>query len=470
MLISLFLVPFAMTWSCEDADEQKGTGAFLGGQILNPTSDYLILSLHGEVIDSALLDDEHRFMIRIDSAENGLYTFKHPPETQNVYIEQGDSILLRANTLAFDESLHFSGSGSDKNNLLSEMFVLDESNSSLLLSFYDIEPVDFLEKTDSIRQVRLERLDHLNEKFEFSEKFVELATKTIDYEMYDLRERYTYLINKYYRSLSKEIPEEFHDYREAVNFNDQTMICSPGYLRFIENYLINFSLDWCAQSGLDKVNCFDLAEAENIKTRIRKAAELLELPALEHHFLYQLGVSGMIMSNTREDLVEILELIQKYDFPKEAFEELRQLGTVQLAFLPGMQLQNVRLINLEGEETTMGNVIDRHTIIFLWSIYSDEHEAKHREINNLRKKYPEIDFIGVNLDLDETSSWQMAVEKYGYKKSKEFQLESSRIKKHILIHYLDKLLFVDPDGTLVIGDSFLYAPEFEDDVLEFLNR
>ncbi|NJX17072.1 hypothetical protein HC176_16485, partial [Tamlana crocina] len=149
---------------------------------LNPTSDQIIIQRNGRILDTILLNDKNRFSYKIDSVEKGLYIIEHRPETQNVYISPGDSLLLRVNTLAFDESLHFSGKGFAKNNLMAEMFLQDESTGRLLLNFYKYTPQRFGEIADSIRSERERLLEKSNEKQKFSEEFINLSKDIIAYE------------------------------------------------------------------------------------------------------------------------------------------------------------------------------------------------------------------------------------------------------------------------------------------------
>ena len=469
--ISVFLILISVVASCgKDEDTAETAHAFIGGQIINPTSDHLVFILNGDILDSIELNENNRFTYLMDSVRQGLYTIQHRPESQNIFISPGDSLLFRVNTLAFDESLHFSGKGSESNNFLAEMFLLDEKNSDLLLSFYQTSPEEFAQKTDSIKRQRLQMLKAFQEKTEIPNQFRRLAKKTIQYENFDLKERYAYLVDKYYKEFSDDFPKDFFDYRKKVRFSDKSMQGSPTYNRFIENYLINYSLKWCAASALDDQDCYSLSNTENIKARINRAAEIIELPSLRNRFFKKLAIEGIIVAKSRENIVEIIDLLEEKGYPEEELHNLRQLGTIQLAYLPGTSLENVPLLDTEGREINFKEAVSRPTIIFLWSIYSDDHQTDHDIIDEMRKKYPEIDFVGINLDLNELSSWKIAVQKYGYDPKNEFQLNSSGIGKKFFEHFYNKLLFLDKDGKVVIGDAFINSPEFESRILEFLNK
>lgn len=455
--------------ACDDSSSEKNY-AVIGGEIVNPTSQYVVIKNKGQILDSIPLDQRNRFNYKIADIETGIYTLQHRSESQSIFLGPGDSLLLRANTLAFDESLHFSGKGDAKNNFMTEMSLLDEGNLNLLLGFYKNDPTTFLEKSDSIYAERKGALERMSAKHKFSAEFVEMAEKIIAYERYDLLERYTYLINKYYKEYSKKFPKDFYEYRKKIKFNEASIQCSPGYIRFIDNYLINRSFKWCAKQAFDSNDCYSLTDNENIKSRIRMAGNLIHLPELRRHFLSKLGSLGVIMAKDREEITEMIALLEEMGYHEEGLSDMKQLGRIQTAYLPGSTIKNAPLINNEGDKIVFQDIIEKPTIIFLWSMYNERHISDHELIQAFRKKYPEINFIGINLDVEETSSWRMAVQKYGYKKENEYQLGLTGIDRNFFEYYLNKLLFLDSSGKVIIGDAFINSPDFESRILEFLNQ
>ncbi|WP_156879212.1 TlpA family protein disulfide reductase [Salinimicrobium xinjiangense] len=466
----LLLSTVIFYYSCGNFSDPTPSYAYIGGEIINPTINHVIIKRKGVVLDTVKLNNKNKFSYKIENAEQGLYLLLHKPETQNIYISPGDSLLLRANTLAFDESLHFSGKGRARNNFMAEMYLHDEANSDLLLNFQEYNPGLFEKKADSIHQSRLDHLQRVAEKNKFSNDFVALAKEVIKYENNDLKERYSYLVSKYYKEYSKQFPENFHSYRDDANFNSENLQCSPGYKRFLENYLINYSLSWCGSSGLDSDDCSNLSNVENVNSRIRKAGELVQLPTLRKDLLRKIAIRGIVSASSRENIISILNELKNQDLPEEDLDEMRQLGSIQLAYLPGTSLGNVRLLNMDGQFVTMDSIIKKPSIIYLWSVYKLGHVEEHQDIAKYRKKYPEIDFIGVNLDVSEEPAWRVAVRNNFYDPEFAYQLAPTRINKQFFDYYLDKVLFINSSGEVVSGDIYLGSSQFETKILEFINQ
>lgn len=99
--------------SCNNT--QTGCGeAYFGGEIINPNSDYLVLYDNTAPIDTIYLDENNRFSRKVENLNSGLHSFIHGGEYQIMVLEPNDSILLRLNTLDFDESIVYTGKGSKR--------------------------------------------------------------------------------------------------------------------------------------------------------------------------------------------------------------------------------------------------------------------------------------------------------------------------------------------------------------------
>ena len=134
MFLRFFLLIVILT-SCTNNEN-----TFFGGKILNPSSDKISLYKNDILIDESIIDSSGNFQIFIDSINSGLFNFYHDPEFQYIILEKNDSLKIRLNTLDFDESLVYTGSGSGKNNFLMDVFLRSEQdedfiNSNLNLKF-----------------------------------------------------------------------------------------------------------------------------------------------------------------------------------------------------------------------------------------------------------------------------------------------------------------------------------------------
>ncbi len=152
ILISLFVLS-----ACDSSKKDKSDGTYLGGEIINPKWSYILLQKNDKIVDTIPLDAHNRFFYEFTDFDPGLYWFWHR-ENQLIHIEPGDSIMLRVNTLEFDESLSFSGKGSERSGFLIDLFLQWEEENEGFIHHYQKEPKDFQTLLDSIHQIRIQKL------------------------------------------------------------------------------------------------------------------------------------------------------------------------------------------------------------------------------------------------------------------------------------------------------------------------
>ena len=104
----LSLIALIILLGCNSKDN-KPSGIFLGGQIVNPSSRNVTLYQGTNIIEMLELNSDLMFKRKYDSLSNGIYKLEHLPEYQTLLLEENDSIWVRINAAAFDESIVYSG-------------------------------------------------------------------------------------------------------------------------------------------------------------------------------------------------------------------------------------------------------------------------------------------------------------------------------------------------------------------------
>lgn len=443
---------------------------YFGGLIVNPTSNFVVLLKKDVVIDTFYLNEKNRFGGKLPTAEKGLYVFKHPPENQIMYLEPGDSTLVLLNTMEFDESINFSGKGSEKSNYLNKMYLQNQANNNFILSYYQLNPVDFAEKTDSIRSHRQKNLEKLNYKHRFSEEFYNLANASINYEYYDLRERYSFLLRKYSHEDIQNLPEDFHNYREDISFNDEDLEYYYVYLNCLDDLIRTKSMELCEIEEVH-FNCDNPGNFKNTSRRILLTDSLISNSRVKNNFIDRYAAQGIIYSQSTTDLVAILELLEEIEYSGERMEDLKQMASIQNSLLPGKNIGELVLLNTKQDTVQLREISKRPKITYQWSIKSQGHyQWLHNKIGELRIKYPEVDFVGINIDKNQFSEWHAIVKNAGYNEEMEYKLNILQINEDLLKNYLNKLLFLKPTGEVVRGDVQINTLDYESKIVEFLDK
>ena len=106
-------------YSCQSNGNDR---VFVGGDIINPINDYVVLYNPNGQVDTLYLNSDNKFFHYFTDFNNGIHSFVHGGKYQSLLLENNDSIMMHINTQDFDGSLNFNGIGAKKKKLLNKIF------------------------------------------------------------------------------------------------------------------------------------------------------------------------------------------------------------------------------------------------------------------------------------------------------------------------------------------------------------
>ncbi len=467
MRVSFYVFLSLIVVACQSKNGPETCGsAWIGGQIVNPKTDYVIISHNRNTSDTVYLDDNNFFRYHIKAADPGLYYFQHF-EFQAMFVEPGDSIMLRVNTLEFDESLTYTGPGAAKNNFLTELFLLNESADQEILSFYNLPPNSFTQKMDSVRSARQEFLEEFTNTNESSKTFLAVANAAIDYAIYGKMELYVSSNNKRQRyGEQKEIPAEFFEYRKKLDLGHEDLRTYYPYFRCLGYYFDNLAFD-----AIEGQKEFNRMSFEHNWHKMDLIESKITNDSLKQSLLKNTVINYFINAENTEYMALIMDKFNNYNQSSEDEKVIAELSEIALRLMPNQPLPNVELVNYENQTVGIQEVINRPTVIYFWSLDSPRHVKNiHQRISELRGKYPEFDFIGINVD-DQFKKWKRLVQHESYRTEHEFQFENfEKAGMALLINSVNKTMMIDASGVIIDPHTNIFSLDAEQKLLNYLNR
>ncbi len=445
--------------ACGDKKDVEDT-VYFGGEIVNPTSDYVVLFKNDVIVDSAKINDDNRFSFRLKNVEEGLHHFDHAPELQYVYLEKGDSIIIRLNTVAFDESLVFSGSNEQVNNFMIEMYLNYEDEDRLVSSFYKLKPPEFSAKIDSLRNQKITELESLIIGEELSENAFIMAKASIDYNSFLYKEKYPFFHKK--KTSEENIHQlkvGFYDYRKNLDFNNKSLTYFRPYYDFMLHHFGNLSYMACAENcGMEKyldkknhlhLNRHKMVLIDSVVTEKELKNNLFRNVAMD----YLLKVHEASAESTK--FIAEFERFSSNDKHKEEIAGLyRGIQNLQ----ENKRIPNITLENTNGTATSIHNIVKqkRTTVFYFWTATQKRHFKNVRKhVAKLQETYPDYSFVGINLRTSK-QQWLGLVEEHGLDKKRQFRSEDfNELQNTLLIDNLHKCV-VTKDTLIVDAFGHLY--------------
>ena len=458
LLLPLFLITL---FSCKNQDENAVHTTYIAGQIVNPTHDFVVFSRGSEILDTVKLDANNFFEYRTDKIKAGLHFFSHS-EGQVFYIEPGDSLLIHINTVDFDESLAFSGKGGEQNNLLIELYLQNEIENKNLSKWYNLSSKDFEIKIDSLKDIKVKEYEEFINNNEVAEDFKNIALANIEYDHYSKKEMY----GAANRSMPDKFEKNYYDYRKNINFNlDQLKFYYP-YYRFMNRYFENMVCKEYDKKKPADPNSF----AYNYR-KIELIDSVVSSDSIKNRLLRYNARFYLLNANNAEEEKRYFETFSTMNTDDKSLEEIKNIYDVSVKLIPGLPIPNVILVNSDNVLQDIQSVITAPTVVYFWAEQPMlQHRNQHIRANELKSKYPEYDFIGINVD-KHFKKWRNIVQQSKYDPKYEFQIENfSEAEKKLLLRSINNVIIVDENGIILEGKTNMYKANFEEQLLGFLNK
>jgi hypothetical protein len=457
----LLLLFIATLFSCKDKNEKNVQSTYIGGQIVNPTVDYIIFSKGNEILDTVKLDGNNFFHYKTEKIKTGLYFIKHG-ESQVFFIEPGDSLLIHLNTLDFDESLAYSGRGGEQNNLLIDLYLQNETENQNLSKWYALSSIEFDHKIDSLKKIKINKYEDYINNNKVADGFKNVALANINYDYYSKKEMY----GAANRSFPEKFAKDFFDYRKKIDFEQNELKFYYPYYRFMNRYFENMVCTEYANKTPINRNSFEY----NYR-KIELIDSIVTSDSLKNSLLRYNAMWYLLNAKNAEEEARFFETYSKMNTDKKNLEEVRKVFNASVKLTAGNAIPNLALVNTENVVKDLQSIIKAPSVVYFWTSQSASlYKNIHNRAAELKSKFPEYDFIAINTDTH-FKKWRQFIKKAGYNPDSEFQLENlADAEKKLILNAMNKVIIVDKNGVILEGKTNMFNTNFEELLLGFLNR
>lgn len=473
MQYKLALIFVLVLVGCAKISIQQNEGVYFGGEIINPKEKIVILyNEDGVVADTLQLDKNNRFFIHIDSVTNGLYSFRHGGEYQMVIMEPQDSIMLRLNTYDFDESLVFSGNGARKNNYLLKIFLQNEKQDRKLVKYSQKDPEEFEEFISRRHTKQIADLNHFIGKRPVSPFAENVLRSSINYNNYADREIYPFAYFGNNRLVhNKDLPQSFYEHRKLVDYNADELSEVFAYNRFLFAHIDNLALKHFYVEH-DDHSKFNRHEMSYNKAKLDLIDSLITNETIKNNLL-KYKTRDFISHSLDES--EINEMLGYYEAKCSNQNDLAYMNRLVSAIdelKPGNDFPELELVDIKNNEHSIAEIIKKPTLIYFWSSNNKKHyRNSHYRVRELKKKFPQVEFVSININEKSDEFWIDILNKYKFSLENEYKFKDPKAARETLaLNFVYKVMVVDNEGHILHPNVNIFSENFEDSLEGLLQK
>jgi len=442
------LIPIIGFFACnvQTGTEEPDYSAMISGTIENAKADFVVLR-YSEQSDTATLDTNGYFMLRIDSLKTGYCTFYHPNESATIFLIPGDSIYLTLNIEEFDESLTFSGKGEEINNYLISIFLLKEKLNINPRELYALERDEFIVKTDSIKTTLNNHFEEFfNSKDSINETFVKLEKAKLLYSWANHRSKYLQWHKYLTKKDSVDLGEDYDSYLAELNLNDSNLIEVREYASFLKSYL-----DKLAPEEFKKDSTLKGIKHSYLIAKLRVIPNTFTDQKVKDYLLYstmndQIRYSGFkgIDSLIAEFNKNCSDAEYKSKF-KEEYEKWKLLAD-------GMPAPGFSYTDIDSNLVSLSDFKGKYVYIDVWATWCGPCIMEIPHLEELEEEYKDKNIVFISVSIDNTRDpWKKMVHE---KEMKGVQLFAegawkSSIVKDYNIRGIPRFILIDREGKII---------------------
>ncbi|WP_417875850.1 TlpA family protein disulfide reductase [Winogradskyella sediminis] len=430
-ILAILIIVFC--FSCKENTKENYT--LFSGKIENP-KDVKVSILKGrKKVKEIPLQKDGSFAdtLRIES---GFYNLSHGGETSEMYLTAQDNVNVTLDTEMFDETITYTGLGSQNNNYLAAKYMANENANINVAELYTMEESEFL---SAINDIKTTKLELLNNQKDLNTEFARIEAQNIEYDYLSFIQNYA-SGHKYYTKNPEFKPTpEFLKPLENLDYSNQHDYTTiSNYKSLVQNYYtrkinkidsISDIFEWINKTAFPELK-EDLANT--LQYRI--------VPNNEDNKAYYEGIMSISSDKAFKD-----KLTKNYN-------NIQKLSKGQ----PSPKFENYE--NHNGGSTSLDDLKGQYVYIDVWATWCGPCIAEIPSLKKLETQYHDKNIAFVSISADVESAYNKWVDMVKEKELSGIQLiADNNFKSQFIVDYaintIPRFLLIDPDGKIINADA-----------------
>jgi thiol-disulfide isomerase/thioredoxin len=452
-LLRLLIPAFALMLFLSCSTEPPIDYAIFSGKIENQEGN--VIKVQGNDFEKEIAVAEDGTFSDTLRIETGYYSFSHA-EYSSIYLSPGHNLNLTLNAVEFDETVKYTGQGSEINNYMASKTLKIKEFIPDYIEFYMLNEADYVAKTEGLKTAYLGMLESVKE---VDASFYELEKRNIMFNHltsisgFEARQRYYGDDPDFKATEALLVDLENLDYDNSEDYRYFSSYRKLVMDKFIDYYVITGNPD----TIITILASIKELKSENIKNGLMNTLRFYLSPSFDQlNTLYE-GI--MEISTDEENKAEITEKYNKVQ-----------------NLVKGQPAPTFNYIDYAGGKMSMDDLKGKYIYFDIWATWCGPCIREIPYLKETEEKYSEsnIQFVSVSIDaIKDFEKWKEFIvdkELGGIQLYADGDWKSSIITDYA-IEGIPRFILVDPEGNIVSADaprpSDSKLTEMLDGLLEF---
>lgn len=430
-LLALCIV--VICFACKE--EPKIDYALFSGKIENPKEEKVAVLKGRDIVKEIILNKDGTFADTL-KIESGYYNLDHGNEIAYMHLSPGSDINVTLDTNKFDETITYTGEGSENSSFLASKFLENENSSIDFAKVFSMEETDFLSKMNEIKSAKEE---FLAKGEGISDDFKTIEEKNIHFEYVSYLQNYPSAHSYYAKKEDFKASDDFMKPLNAIDYNNEADYNSiDTYKQLVLNHY-----NGLLSKSDDKVKFLEDINANTfpaLKADFSNSLKYNISPNNEHNEAYYNGIMAM---SSDEKLKE--NITTKYNKVKTLAKGM-----------PSPEFIDYE--NHKGGTTSLEDLKGKYVYVDVWATWCGPCIAEIPSLQEVEKQYHGKNIAFVSTSIDKASAHNKWVEMVKDKELGGLQLMAdndwnSKFVKDYAIEGIPRFILIDPDGNIINANA-----------------
>ena len=414
--------------------QEQPNFVIFSGQITNKNSDKLVISNDKGFKKIIKVQETGKFSDTLNILETGMYSFYDGAEISHFYLKKGYNINLTIDAKQFDETIKYTGIGSENNNFLAKKYLINEQELGDYSKTYSLNEQEFYKKQTDVKDKYFNLLNKLTDK-----DFVNEQKKLINYD---------YLI-------SLSLFESYHQYFTK----DTKFKVSKDFLKPLNNIDYTNEQDYKTNkkyktlvNGHYLKNINDISKIDNTLISIKN----IKNKTIKNGVIIQLMNSFFNINN--ENITALYNSIIKNCTDKAYIDKFTKQYNLLKKLLKGNESPKFSYKDINGKIINLNDFKGKIVYIDVWATWCSPCRREIPFLKKLEKNYHGKDIVFISISIDKAKDydkWQKMVkekELKGYQLFADNDWESDFIKAY-QIRGIPTFILINKKGKIISASA-----------------